>query len=176
MGKRKLGEYLSGLSKLELEAQVLDLYGRFKEVKEFYDFVFDPKEEKRVHEAKVRITEEYFPVRRKRAKARRSVAGNLYRNFEKLGMAPEHLCDLLLFHLEVAQTYARDRHLPDAFYKSKGASFEKVIRMIVYHGLVPGFSERAVKIVEIAVEDGWPNSGPLWDMVESHIQGGEAQR
>ena len=55
MSKRDLSKYLSSLSKKELENQVEELYDRLKEVRQFYNFVFNPKEEKMVEEAKFKI-------------------------------------------------------------------------------------------------------------------------
>lgn len=172
MGKRELKEYLTGLSKAELEIQVMELYGRFGEVKEYYDFAFDPKEEKRIHEAKVRISEEYFPIRRKRAKARRSIARDLFRHFERLGMAPYHLADLLFYHLEIAQAYAKERRMPDAFYKSMAATFKQSAALIVFNGLVPDYEQRAGKIVEIAKDNDWPNLDQFEEILENDVLDG----
>ena len=46
MSKRALKAYLGELTKKQLQEQVLDLYTRFKPVKTYYNFVFNPKEEK----------------------------------------------------------------------------------------------------------------------------------
>ena len=62
MSKRALKSYLSDLSKSELEEQIVELYDRLKEVKSFYDFVFNPKEDKMLNTAKFAISKEYFPV------------------------------------------------------------------------------------------------------------------
>ncbi len=72
MSKRALKKYTNDLKKKELEAQLVDLYDRFPVVKEYYDFVFNPKEDKLVQEAKTKISNEYYPLKRKRARARRS--------------------------------------------------------------------------------------------------------
>jgi len=84
MSKRALKKYLAERKKKELEALFIDLYERFPVVKEYYDFVFNPKEDKLIQEAKVKISNEYFPLKRKRPKARRSVAQNYIKRFLKL--------------------------------------------------------------------------------------------
>ena len=96
MSKRALKKYVSNLPKKELEAQLLDLYDRFPMVKQYYDFVFNPKEDKLVQEAKTKISNEYFPVKRKRPKARRSVAQNRIKHFVKLGVDPYLIADVML--------------------------------------------------------------------------------
>ena len=59
MSKRDLKKYLSGLSKNQIEEQFLELYTKFADVKTYYDFVFNPNEEKLLREAKVKISNEY---------------------------------------------------------------------------------------------------------------------
>ena len=46
MSKRNLKKYLSELSKEQLEEQLLELYEKFKDVKIYYDFAFNPNEKK----------------------------------------------------------------------------------------------------------------------------------
>ena len=62
MSKRALTAYLGELTKKQLQEQVLDLYTRFKPVKTYYNFVFNPKEEKLLDEAKFKIGKEYFSI------------------------------------------------------------------------------------------------------------------
>ena len=69
MSKRDLKGYLKGLKKAQLEEQIMDLYERFKEVKTFYDFAFNPQEQKILDVAKAKVYKEYFPNTKRRAKA-----------------------------------------------------------------------------------------------------------
>ncbi|WP_396637846.1 DUF6155 family protein [Maribacter sp. R77961] len=155
MSKRALKTYLSQLSKADLEEQLLDLYNRFPEVKTYYDFVFNPKEEKLVQEAKAKISNEYFPLKRRRPKARRSVAQKFIKHFLKLGMEPHLIADVMCFNLEIAQTFEEERNVPDAFYKSMLNSFTELIQYISLHGLLPNFKERIVKIYTITQDKNW---------------------
>ncbi|RZJ60320.1 MAG: hypothetical protein EOO45_24555, partial [Flavobacterium sp.] len=68
MSKRELKKYLSSLPKEELQEQMMALYDKFSDVKAYYDFVFNPKEEKLEQEAKSKIANEYFPIKSKRPK------------------------------------------------------------------------------------------------------------
>ena len=61
MSKRDLKKYLNGLDKEHLEEQILDLYDRFKNVKGFYDFAFNPREEKLMEQAKFAISQRILP-------------------------------------------------------------------------------------------------------------------
>lgn len=155
MSKRALKKYLAELPKKELEAQLIDLYLRFPIVKEYYDFVFNPKEEKLTQQAKAKISNEYFPLKRKRPKARRSTAQKFIKHFIKLGVQPYLIADLMLFNLEIAQTFEKEKNVPDAFYKSMLNSFGEVVQFISLNGLLPDFKERLARVYTNTQEQNW---------------------
>lgn len=155
MSKRKLKKYLSELKKDALEHQLLDLYNRFPVVKEYYDFIFNPKEDKLVQEAKTKISNEYFPVKRRKPKARRSVAQKFIKHYIKLGVEPFLIADVMLYNLEIAQAFERERNVPDAFYKSMLNSFAQGVQFISVNGLLPDFRGRIDKIYEETQSQNW---------------------
>jgi hypothetical protein len=155
MSKRALQKYLGELKKKGLEEQILDLYQRFPVVKEYYDFVFNPKEEKLIQQAKTKISNEYFPLKRKRPKARRSVAQKFIKHFNKLGVEPILVADVMLYNLEIAQSFSIERNVPDSFYKSMANSFNEAVHFISVNGLLPEYKERIVKIYTLTQEQNW---------------------
>jgi len=155
MSKRKLKKYLSELKKDALEDQLLDLYSRFPVVKEYYDFIFNPKEDKLLQEAKTKISNEYFPVKRRKPKARRSVAQKYIKHYIKLGVEPYILADVMIYNLEIAQTYARGKNVPDAFFKSMLNSFEQAVHYVSVNGLLQDFKSRIVTFYEETQEQDW---------------------
>ena len=156
MSKRALKKYLAELKKPELEEQLLDLYERFPQVKKYYDFVFNPKEDKLIQEARFKISNEYFPVKRKRPRARRSVAQKYIKHFSKLGMDPVLLADLMLYNLEIAQTFESTRRVQESFYKSMLNSFNEAIQHIAHHGILEDFKSRVLAVYQITQERDWP--------------------
>jgi hypothetical protein len=157
MSKRALVKYLSDLKKQELEEQLIDLYHRFPVVKEYYDFVFNPKEDKLVQEAKIKISNEYFPLKRKKAKARRSVAQKYIKHFVKLGVDPHLTADLMLYNLEVAQSFSLEKNVPEAFYRSMGNSFNELVQFISLNALISDFKDRIVSCYIFTQDHHWPN-------------------
>lgn len=155
MSKRALKKYLAELRKNELEEQLMDLYLRFPIVKEYYDFVFNPKEEKLIQQAKAKTSNEYFPLKRKRPKARRSTAQKFIKHFKKLGVQPHLIADLMLFNLEIAQTFEREKNVPDAFYKSMLNSFEEAVQFISLNGLLPDFKDRLARVYTNTQDQNW---------------------
>jgi len=155
MSKTALKKYLAGLKKKDLELQILDLYGRFPVVKTYYDFVFNPKEEKIIQEAKRKVSNEYFPIRRKRAKARRSVAQKYIKHFMTLGMDPFLLGEFMIFNLETAQRYSKNQKVNEGFYKSMLRSYKEAIHHLVIHSLIKDFEERILQFYKGTEEQDW---------------------
>jgi DNA primase large subunit len=158
MSKRDLKKYLAELNKGQLEEQLLELYDKFGDVKTYYDFVFNPKEEKLVGEAKAKISNEYFPVKTKRAKLRRSTAQKYIKHFLLLGVDPFAVADVMLYSIEVAQKYSARREMRYvSFYKSMQNSFEQAVNYVIINGIVNENRSRIVAIFEEAVRQKWEN-------------------
>lgn len=159
MSKRELKKYIHDLSKEQLEEQIIDLYGRFKEVKTYYDFAFNPKEKKLVEECKIKISNEYFPLGRRKPKMRRSVAQKYIKHFLTLGMDVGFIADVMLYNIEIAQTFSSGRPpKQESFYKSMLVSFEKASEFIVTNGLLSEFKSRLENISDEADSQEWFNS------------------
>ncbi|QBA64184.1 DUF6155 family protein [Muriicola soli] len=146
MSKSALKKYLGELKKRDLELQIMDLYERFPQVKTYYNFVFNPKEDKLMGEAKAKISNEYFPLKRRRARARRSVAQKFIKQYNKLGMDPHLLADLMLFNIETAQRYSASHKVNEAFYKSMLRSFREAVQHLTHNAILAEFKERLKQI------------------------------
>ncbi len=159
MSKRALVKYLQSLGKQDLEDQVLDLYARFKPVKEYYNFVFNPKEDKLVEEAKFKIAKEYFPTNGRKPKARRSVAQKAIKQFLTLELDPALTADVMLFNIETAQRYNGDKRInQEAFYKSMLNSFTEMVEYIEINGLKSVYKKRLIDIADTAFDQEWFNA------------------
>jgi hypothetical protein len=165
MSKKELKTYLNGLSKQQLEDQVLDLYGRIKQVRTFYDFVFRPKEDALLEEARFKIAREYFPVNGRKPKTRRSVAQKHIRQFIQLGVQPAYIADIMLFNIEVAQEYTANKAInQQPFYTSMLKSFKEAVVFADEHQLTADLLPRMTKIVSNAKTYHWWND---WEFEEA---------
>lgn len=159
MSKRDLKKYLDALDKQQIVEQFLELYDKFSEVKTYYDFVFNPKEEKLVGEAKAKISNEYFPVKTKRAKLRRSTAQKIIKHFLMLGVDPFAIADVMLYTIEVAQKYSARREMRYAsFYKSMLNSYGQAIHYVIANGIASEFKNRIHSILLEAERQRWENA------------------
>ena len=159
MSKRNLKKYLNGLNKEQLEDQINELYDKFIDVKVYYDFAFSPNEEKLMREAKFKISNEYFPVKAKKAKMRRSVAQKFIKHFIKLGVDVTMTADLMLFTIETAQLFSSKKHIKyEYFYKSIFTAYQQVVYFLIEHGILNESLDRVVEIKEEANRQNWINT------------------
>ena len=164
MSKRDLKKYLAELNKEQLEEQIIELYEKFIPVKTFYDFVFNPKEDKLLQESKTKISHEYFPVKkpnakwRPKAKMRRSVAQKMIKHFILLGVDPFIIADLMLYNIEIAQTFSSGNFIKqELFYKSMFNSFEQAVNFIICNGILAEFKTRILEIQQQTIQQKWKN-------------------
>jgi hypothetical protein len=164
MSKRDLKKYLAELNKEQLEEQIIELYEKFVPVKTFYDFVFNPKEDKLLQESKTKISHEYFPIKkpnakwRPKAKMRRSVAHKIIKHFIVLGVDPFIIADLMFYNIEIAQTFSKGNFIKqELFYKSMFNSFEQAINFVISNGILFDFKARILEIQQQTLQQKWKN-------------------
>jgi hypothetical protein len=164
MSKRDLKKYLADLNKEQLEEQIIELYEKFSPVKVYYDFAFNPKEDKLLQESKVKISHEYFPVKkpnakwRPKAKMRRSVAQKIIKHFISLGVDSFIIADLMLYNIEIAQTFSSNNFIKqELFYKSMFNSFEQALNFVISNGILNEFKTRIIAIQQQSIQQKWKN-------------------
>ncbi|MBF4483233.1 DUF6155 family protein [Flavobacterium sp. CSZ] len=164
MSKRDLKKYLAELNKEQLEEQIIELYEKFAPVKVYYDFVFNPKEDKLLQESKVKISHEYFPIKkpnakwRPKAKMRRSVAQKIIKHFIMIGVDPFVIADIMLYNIEIAQTYSSNNFIKqELFYKSILNSFDQAVNFVISNGISHDFKDRILTIEQETIQQKWKN-------------------
>ena len=167
MSKRDLKKYLSELDKVQLEEQIIELYDKLKDVKVYYNFVFNPKENDLVKEAKLKISNEYFPIRGKKPKMRRSTAQKFIKHFILLGVDSFIITDVMLYNIEIAQALSAEKQInQEAFYKSMLNSFEQAISFMIEKGILYEFKSRVVAIQKETETQKWMNQYEFNAIVE----------
>lgn len=167
MSKRDLKNYLSELNKEQLEEQVINLYDKFPTVKTFFDFVFKPNERQLLQDFKLKVSNEYFPVKIKKAKARRSVAQKMIKHFISLGVDPFVTVDAMLYSIEIAQTYSSEKEIKqELFFKSMLNSFQQAVSFMIEKGVLYDFKNRVEAIRAEAENQDWINVFEFNSIVE----------
>ena len=159
MSKRNLKKYLSELSKEQLEEQLVELYEKFKDVKVYYDFAFNPNENKLIQEAKYKIAHEYFPSKGKRPKMRRSIAQKFIKHYISLGVDVFIIADIMLYNIEIAQAFSSEKIIKqELFFRSMLTSFQQAISFLIENGILNDFKSRVVALTEESINQNWLNS------------------
>ena len=171
MSKRDLKKYVAELNKEQLEEQILQLYEKFSPVKVYYNFVFNPKEETLLQECKLKIYNEYFPVkkagRRSKPKMRRSVAQKYIKHFLVLGVDSFVIADVMLYNIEIAQTFSSENVIKnDLFFKSMFNSFEQVVIYLIANGILTDFKLRIIAIHNGTIAQKWYNEPEFNAIIE----------
>lgn len=174
MSKRDLKKYLSDLNKEQLEEQIIALYDKFIPVKTYYDFVFNPKEDTILKEAKLKISNEYFPIkktgRKSKPKMRRSIAQKIIKHFIVLGVDSFVIADVMLYNIEIAQTYSSENGIKqELFYKSMFNSFDLAVQFVVSNGIYYEFKTRILNIQDETKNQAWENS-PEFERIVSRLE------
>ena len=171
MSKRDLKKYLTELNKKQLEEQIIELYEKFSPVKTYYDFVFNPKEETLLKECKIKISNEYFPQKTsgkpRKPKMRRSVAQKYIKHFILLGVDPFIIGDVMLYSIEIAQTFSAERIIKqELFYKSMFNSFEQAVIFMIANGILNEFKPRIIAINNETMHQNWFNKQEFDAIIE----------
>jgi len=171
MSKRELRKYLKELTKEQLEDQIVDVYNRFKDVKEYYDFAFNPRENELIEQCRFQISKEYYPVTSRKAKLRRSVAQKWIKKLMLLDADASLLADVMLFNIEIAQTFSGEHIIrQESFFTSMYKSFEDSLRFFSEKGILIEFKGRIEKIAGDAWDQQWPNRQAFEDLTDMYLQ------
>jgi hypothetical protein len=167
MSKRDLKKYLSELNNEQLQEQIIELYDKFLPVKTYYNFVFNPNETNLIKDAKLKISNEYFPVKGKRPKMRRSVAQKFLKHFILLGVDPFLIADIMLYNIEIAQALSSEKQInAELFYKSMLTSFSQAIGFLIEKSILNDFKSRVVAIKDESINQNWINAAEFNAIVE----------
>lgn len=148
MSKKSLEKHLKSLDKVHLESLVMELYGKFPEVKTYFNFVFNPNEKKLLEQARIKVANEFFPIKRKRPKARRSIAQKHIKHFKTLGMSAELIIEFMWFNIGIMHTFCEERPQRLPFFKSFCNFYKEALQFSSYHQVVPLYKDQILAIYE----------------------------
>ena len=156
MSKKLLQKHLVELQKEHLEIMVLDLYDKFPEVKTYFNFVFSPNENKLLEQARVKVANEFFPLKRKRPKARRSVAQKYIKHFKTLGMSPELIAEFMWYNIGLMHTFCEEKPQRLPFFKSFCNFYKEALQFASYHQIIPLYKTQILAVYTASKD--WENT------------------
>ena len=89
---------------------------------------------------------------------RRSVAQKFIKHFTTLGVDAFIIADLMLYNIEIAQTYSAEKLVKqELFFKSMLTSFQQAVSFMIEKGTLSEFQSRVVAVKEETVTQNWFN-------------------
>jgi hypothetical protein len=147
MGLRELRKELTELEKPAIIHHLLEVYKRYPEVKEYFDFYVDPDEDELLEKYKAMVHEGFYPSRGKRLKLYRS--RKAMNAFKKLVISEEAVASLLLYFPQVAVMYAREQRVSgEAYYTRIETSFRQALEFMSSTGQLSDFRTQAQALVD----------------------------
>ena len=156
MSKKLLQKHLVELQKEHLEIMVLDLYDKFPEVKTYFNFVFNPNENKLLEQARIKVANEFFPLKRKRPKARRSVAQKYIKHFKTLGMSPELIAEFMWYNIGLMHTFCEEKPQRLPFFKSFCNFYKEALQFASYHQIILLYKTKILAVYTASKD--WENA------------------
>lgn len=153
--KVSLKKHLDELDKKELVEEVLKLYSKFSQVKEFYQMELSDDTKAFVDSYKKKIKAIYFPARGYRY-PRASAIRRLISKFKKVAVFDFDVVDLLLYRVENGIAYSKTfGGIDEAFFTSITSSYDEALKLITKSNLHTEFKDRCRQIVTDAEYMGW---------------------
>lgn len=166
MSQITLKKELLKLTKEQLVAQVLDLYGKNKSVKTFYDLYLDPQSEKELlKKCKKVICKEFNMERPEQAGLKFSVAKRAISELKDLQTSPEIIADAMLYLAETACEFTSEwGDMDEPFYIAAWNNFGAALRFMDKHDLLADFKLRAGQCVIWASACGYGFASDIADV------------
>jgi len=161
MAKPKLTnfkKFLSSLDEAGVRAEMIKLFKKLPQVKEFYaqELMSEKDRLEMLAEYKKKIKNQYWTRTGNPRMPDNRKANQILTAFEKVSVFPHELIDLLLFRVETASDLANNfGGMPDSAYSSASRSFEKAIKLIVQNKLEAMFKLRCQEIFNYGNVDYW---------------------
>lgn len=98
---------------------------------------------------------------------RRSVAQKYIKHFILLGVDPFVIADVMLYNIEIAQTFASENVVKqDLFFKSIFNSFEQAVIFLIANGILNDFKTRILAIHNETITQKWHNEPEFNSIIE----------
>jgi hypothetical protein len=153
---QQLQQYLTQLPPAQLVDDIIDLYRKFDEIKDYYHNRILPSEGQLLLEKyKAIIQHEFFPARgfgrAKLSEARKAITA-----YRKISGSVVDLADLMIFYVETGVRFTNTYDdINEAFYNSMERMNDRAAEFVVKHNLKNQFDSRLERIVAETSGIGW---------------------
>jgi hypothetical protein len=161
LNKKALLKHLNKSEKEDVIREVITLFDKFKNVKEFYQAELSDEVNPNLYKYKRKITEAYSRPNPKERTTNANI-NKLLKEFKKISIYDRELADLLLHRVECGlAAIKRNNKRSSSFYHSILSTFEDAVKLIVADERSSDFQSRIDKILKtpctgnIILRKGW---------------------
>lgn len=146
--KKSLIKHLTKSDKEEIIREVLTLFDKFKNVKEFYTAELTEEANPLLERYKKKITIAYSSVNPKERRTNMNV-NKLIKEFEKICIYERDLADLMLHRVECGiAAFRRNNNRSATFYNCIASTFEEAIELISADNSSDEFKQKIERIIK----------------------------
>jgi len=170
MSKSNLKKHLKQLNKADLEKEILKMYDRFKEVKQYYELDLSGDTTKILEEYKKKMDKEYFPTRGF-GKARSSVSRKIITDFKKISIFQKDVIELILHRVENMLNFTQSYgDIDEAFYTTMENSYQEACELICKEKLEEEFQPFCKELLDGTSDFGWGLHDTFCDIYGEHFK------
>jgi hypothetical protein len=148
--KKALLKHLAKSDKEDIIREVVVLFHKFKNVKEFYIAELTDSANPLLERYKKKITEAYLSANPKERRTNLNV-NKLIKEFKKVSIYERELADLMLHRVECGvAAFKRNSNRSATFYNCIATTFEEAIKLISTDNSVNEFKPRINKIIQLS--------------------------
>lgn len=150
--KKMLIDHLSKSEKEDIVNEVLTLFDKFNNVKEYYKAELSASENPVLGTYKKKIADAYLLPNPKERSTNINL-NKLITTFKKISIYRQDLIDLLLHRVECGITaFNRNKDRSETFYNCIFKSFQEAVDAIVEDGAMDEYKQRLLNIVALSVK------------------------
>jgi Family of unknown function (DUF6155) len=146
--KKKLLKHLTKSDKDDIIREVVTLFDKFKNVKEFYAAELSDTENPLLESYKKKITHAYSSTNPKERRTNMNV-NKLIKEFKKVSIYEREIADLMLHRVECgAEAFKRNNNRSTTFYNCIVSSLEEAVTIISANDYSDEFRDRIEVIIK----------------------------
>jgi hypothetical protein len=166
--KSQFEKHLQSLGPAGVYREILMLFSRFDQVKEYYESTLADSSEI-LAEYKAKLEKEYFP-KRGYGRAKSSEARKVVSEFKKVAKNEEDVIELILYRVGVMLRFTNaygDIDMP--FYDTLGRAYEEACKLIVKHQLQEKYKTTCKELIKETHNFGWGATDDMEQTFESYF-------
>lgn len=166
----RLKQYLKKFSEDDLSKEIIELFQKFDQVKEFYQSKLVSGGGFELHKKyKKIIKDEFFPSRGL-SKMRLSVAKKAIADFKKLNNNPNLIIDLMIYYVEIGVDFTGEYgDIDEPFYYSMESMYDAAAKFAIENKIANHYISRFKEIVDDTRDMGWGFYGSLKEMYDEYF-------